>query len=88
MDTSRIIRVGTRIYIIRMSAVSQEHLTVRTRRNITRPENDGIVLASILYKLCGWSKHSCFQCGYRNELGFAWVIEMDLALVWGSKLTC
>jgi len=49
MDTSRIIRVGTRIYIIRMAAVSQGHATVCIRSNMTRPENDGLVLASILY---------------------------------------
>ena len=50
METSRIIRVGTRINIIRIAAVSQEHVLVicRTRR-ITRPENDMVlVLASKL----------------------------------------
>jgi len=49
MDTSRIIRVGTRMYIIRMAAVSQGHVTLCIRSNMTRPENDGLVLASILY---------------------------------------
>ena len=38
METSRIIRVGTRNYIIRIAAVSQEHALVCITRRVTRPK--------------------------------------------------
>ena len=49
METSRIIRVGTRDYILRIAAVSQEHVLVCITRKVTRAENDMVlVLASKL----------------------------------------
>ena len=57
METSRIIRVGTRNNIIHIATVSQEHVLVTTARKVTRPENYmDLVLASKLTLLCGWSK--------------------------------
>ena len=58
METLRIIRVGTRDYILRIAAVSQEHVLVCITRKVTRAENDMVlVLASKLtWLLCGWSK--------------------------------
>ena len=58
MDPSRIKRVGTRIYVVRIAAVSQEHVPVCITRRITRDENDmGLVLVSKLtWLLHGWSK--------------------------------
>ena len=57
METARIIRVGTRRYIIRIPAVPQEHVLLCITRKVTRPENDMVlVLASKLaWLLCGWS---------------------------------
>ena len=41
METSRILRVGNRNDIMRIAAVSQEHvLVVCVTRKVTRPEND------------------------------------------------
>ena len=58
METPRMIRVGTRNYTIRIAAVSQAHVLVRTTRKVTRPENNMVlVLASKLtWLLCGWSR--------------------------------
>ena len=65
METSRIIRVWACNYIIRIAAVSQEHILVCITRKVTRPENDMVlVLASKLtWLLCGWSKWTYFRCG-------------------------
>ena len=43
METSRTIRVGPRIYMIRIAAVSQEHILVCITREVTRPEYDMIL---------------------------------------------
>ena len=57
METSRIVRVDARNYIIRIAAVSQEHVLVCNTRKDARPENNVVlVLASKLNSLCGWSK--------------------------------
>ena len=40
MQTSIIIGVGTRSYIVRIAAVSQQHVVVCITREVTRPEND------------------------------------------------
>ena len=57
MGRSRIIRVGTRIYVIRIAAVSQEHVHACITRKITRAENDMVLmLTSKLIWVCGWSK--------------------------------
>ena len=42
--TSRIIRVGTRIYVMRIAAVSQAHTPVCVTREITRAENDMVLV--------------------------------------------
>ena len=58
MDPSRIKRVGTRIYVVRIAAVSQEHVPVCITLKRTRTENDMVfVLTSKLaWLLRGWSK--------------------------------
>ena len=57
METSKILRVCIRNCSVRTAAVSQEHLLVYISRQVTRPENDMVlVLASKLTWLCGWSK--------------------------------
>ena len=57
METSRLIRVCPRKYIIRIAAVSQEHVLVCNTRKDARPGNNVVlVLASKLNSLCGWSK--------------------------------
>ena len=57
MDTSRIIRVGTRIYVIRIAAVFQEHVPVCIPRKITLPENDmvSVLVSKLTSFLGGWS---------------------------------
>ena len=42
MATSRILRVGARYDIIRIAAVSEEHVLVCITRKVTRPENDTV----------------------------------------------
>ena len=56
MDTSRTVRVVSRIYVIPIAAVSQEHVHVCIIRKIKRAENDTVLeLASKLtWLLCGW----------------------------------
>ena len=44
MDTSRIIRVGTPIWAIRVAAVSQEHVPVCISREITLAEYDKVLV--------------------------------------------
>ena len=58
MDTWRRVRAGTCNYIIRIAAaVSQEHVLVCIAREVTRPENEMVlVLASNLTSLCRWYK--------------------------------
>ena len=58
METSRIMRVDTRNYIIRVAVASQERVLVCITRNVILPENDmDLVLASKLtWLLCGRSK--------------------------------
>ena len=58
MDTSRIIRAGTRNYVIRSAAVSQEHVSVCIARKITRVDNDIVLVltSKSTWLLCGWSK--------------------------------
>ena len=51
METSRITCLGARNYIIRIAAVSQEHVLVCVTRKVTRLENYTVVLAS---KLIVW----------------------------------
>ena len=54
MNTSRKIRVGTRIYVIRTAGTSQEHAPVCTTRKKTWDENDMVlVLVSKLTWSCG-----------------------------------
>ena len=47
MDTSRIIRVGSRNYVICIAAISQDHVPVRVTRKIIRDENDMVL---VLYR--------------------------------------
>ena len=61
MGTSIIMRVGTRIYVIRIAAVSQEHVPVCITRKITRVENDMVLVIAL--------KLAWFQCCRRNWLG-------------------
>ena len=60
MNTSRIIRVGTRIYVICVAAVSQEHVPVCITRKITWAENDMVLVltSNFISLLCGWSKQT------------------------------
>ena len=44
MDTSRIIRVGTRIYIVRVAVICQELVPVCVPRKIKLPENDMVLV--------------------------------------------
>ena len=55
MDTSRIIRVGTPIWAIRVAAVSQEHVPVCITRKVTWAENDMILVltSKMTWLLCG-----------------------------------
>ena len=62
MDTSRIKRVGTRIYVIRIAAVSQEHVPVCTTRKLGRAEYDMVLVLT--------SKLTWWLCGGRNRLDF------------------
>ena len=52
------IRVGTRVNIIRIAAVSQEHVPVCITRKRTQPENDMVLVlpSKLTWLLCGWSK--------------------------------
>ena len=68
METSRIIRVGTRDYILRIAAVSQEHVLVCITRKVTRPEDDMVLmLASKFTRSCvrGRNRRD-FSVGDRN----------------------
>ena len=58
METSRLIRVGTRNYVARIAAVSQEHVLVCITRKVTRPENDMVLVfaSKLTWLLCGWSE--------------------------------
>ena len=58
MHTSRIIRVRTRIYVIRIAAVLQELVSVCIARKITRARNDMVLVltSKLTWLLCGWSK--------------------------------
>ena len=97
MDTSRIIRVGSRIYVIRIAAVSQD-VPVCITRKITLAENDMVLVltSKLTWLLGGWSKQTWFQCGGseltwiqsrgRNWLGFVWGSKMAWLRVW-VKLT-
>ena len=88
METSRIIRVGTRNNIIHIATVSQEHVLVTTARKVTRPENYmDLVLASKLTLLCGWSKYTWFLCGGSEITWFLCGDHNWLGFVWGSKMT-
>ena len=49
MDTSRTIRVGTRIYVIRIAAVSREHVLACSTRKITRVGNDMVLDLTLSY---------------------------------------
>ena len=67
MDTSRIIRVGTRNYVIRIAAVSQEHVPVcitNTQTNTGR-------------------KWHGFSPDIEIDLLVVWVVEIDLISVGG-----
>ena len=72
MGTSRIIRVGTRIYVIRDAAVSQEHVPVCVTHKVTRTEND---MASVL-----GSRLTCFLWVVEIDLTSVWII-IDWTLV-------
>ena len=52
MKTSRIIRVGTRNYIIRISAVSPKHVLVCITRKVTLPENNMVLVWASKLTLC------------------------------------
>ena len=58
METSRLIRVCPRKYIIRIAAVSQEHVQACITRKVTRPEIDMVLVLALKLTcfLCGWSK--------------------------------
>ena len=73
METSGIIRLGTRNYILRIAAVSQEHVLVCITRKVTRPENDTILVLA--------SKLSWLMCGRSNRRNFVWGIGVDLISV-------
>ena len=59
MDTSGITRVGTRIYVIRIAAVSQD-VPVCITRKITLAENDMVLVltSKLTWLLGGWSKQT------------------------------
>ena len=44
METSEIIRVGARNYIIRIAGVSQEHVLVCITPKVARPYNDMVLV--------------------------------------------
>ena len=58
MDTSRIVRVGGRTYVIRVAAASQDNLCVCIASKITPAENDMVLVltSKLTWFLSGWSK--------------------------------
>ena len=99
MYTSRIIRVGTRTYVIRIAAVSQGQVSVCITRKNIRAENCivSVLVSKLTWLLRGWSKWIWFQCGGSELASLQWCTEIDLVLCegrkWlglesGSKLTC
>ena len=76
METSRIIRVGTGSNIIRVAAVSQEHVLVCTTRKVIRRENDMFLVLA--------SKLTWLLCGGRNRRDFSVEIRIDLVFCGGQ----
>ena len=72
-------RVGTRNYMIRIAASSQEHVLECITRKATRPENDMIL---VLVSKWNWFLGRCSK-----KTGFQWGMGVDLILVQGSELT-
>ena len=74
MKTSRIIRVGTRNYILRIAAVSQEHvLECRTRRRNTAGQGHGSKVGIEINLVVVW----VVEIGWIS----VWVIGVDLISV-------
>ena len=77
-----------RKYIIRIVAVSQEHVLVCITRKATRRGNDMVLVlvSKLTWFLYGWSKETWFLCGEweltspqfrdQNWLGFVWESNM------------
>ena len=87
METSRIIRVGARNYVIRIAASSQEHVLACITRKVTRPEDDMVLmLASKFTRSCvrGRNRRD-FSVGDRNWLDFSVGIIIDLVRCGGRK---
>ena len=66
-------RVGTRNYMIRIAASSQEHVLECITRKATRPENDMIL---VLVSKWNWFLGRCSK-----ETGFQWGMGVDLISV-------
>ena len=66
-------RVGTRNYMIRIAALSQEHVLECITRKATRPENDMIL---VLVSKWSWLLGRCSK-----ETGFQWGMGVDLISV-------
>ena len=66
-------RVGTRNYMIRIAASSQEHVLECITRKATRPENDMIL---VLVSKWNWLLGRCSK-----ETGFQWGMGVDLISV-------
>ena len=80
MKTSRIIRVGTRNYILRIAAVSQEHvLECRTRRRNTAGQGHGSKVGIEINLVVVWV--------VEIDGISAWGIGVDMISVWALELT-
>ena len=88
METSRIIRVGTRNRIQSTGAVSQEHVLVYIY-NTQSNTNDMILVSASksIWLLCGRSKWMWFQCGGSELTWFQCRGQNWLGFVRGSKIT-
>ena len=76
VDTSRIKRVGTRICVVRVAAVSQENVPVCVTPKMTRGEND---MVSVLTSKLTWV--------VKMDLNSVWEVGINLISVWGSEWT-
>ena len=89
IKTSRIVRVGTRNYIIRIAVVSQGHVLVSITRKETPPVITMVFVSAskLTSLLCGWSRWTWFQCGGSELTWFQCGDHSWFGFVWGSKVT-
>ena len=79
-ETSRIIRLGTRNYTLRIAAASQEHVLICITRKVTRPESDMFFFFGIEIDLVVvWV--------VEIDVISVWGTGVDLISVYGSELT-